>query len=354
MKRLFRRSGSFWFVVVAVLMLASGIWASTRFWGWLHPDAPTELSNGETLRNVGLLVGGLLAFVFAGWRAWVAEQQAIAAQRQAETTLQSLLYERCQRGAEMLGSRVLAVRMGGIYALKRLADEYPEQFYIQVMELLSAFVRNPGGQEVDLIVGNEGADPGSRLREDIQAIMTAIGDRSEQRIKLEEQNNYVPDLTGAFLCHLRLEKANLCSAVFVNADLRGGYLHDTNISNANLSYADLTGSVLGFSNLSHATLRRARLCSANLVSADLTGATLDGANLSNADLHATTLTNATFYGAQLSGTDFSFNANGPATGMTQFQLNCTSKEIESPPKLARVIDAKTGKRLVWHQDSTHD
>ena len=130
MRRLLE-SGYFWLVLSVGLFLGS-VFLSVRLWGWLHPPDSTTVSNSETLRNVGLLIGGLLAFVFAGWRAWVAERQANAAQRQAETTFvqaetthQSLLNERYQRGVEMLGSAVLAVRMGGIYALKRLAEEHP-------------------------------------------------------------------------------------------------------------------------------------------------------------------------------------------------------------------------------------
>ena len=48
------------------------------------------------------------------------------ADRQADTAQQSLLNERYQKGAEMLGNSALAVRMGGIYALQRLAEDHPE------------------------------------------------------------------------------------------------------------------------------------------------------------------------------------------------------------------------------------
>ena len=43
----------------------------------------------------------------------------------------------------MLGSGVLSVRLGGIYALERLAKEHPEEYHIQIMELLCSFVRHP-------------------------------------------------------------------------------------------------------------------------------------------------------------------------------------------------------------------
>ena len=191
----FLKSGSFWFGVLAVLFLVAGVVVSKEFWDWLHPEEPPTASKSETLRNVGLSIGGGLAFIFAGWRAWVAERQANASQRQAETAQRqaeivraqveisqsqikiaqsqaetaqlSLLNERYQRGAEMLGSGILAVRMGGIGAVKRLADQHPEEYHIQVMELLCAFVRHP--------TKDQDANLQGKLREDVQAVMTAIG-----------------------------------------------------------------------------------------------------------------------------------------------------------------------------------
>ena len=79
----FLDSGYFW-LGLCVSVLVAGIGLTVCFWDWLHPEGTTTVSNSETLRNVGLLIGGALAFVFAGWRAWVAEQQKATAQRQAD------------------------------------------------------------------------------------------------------------------------------------------------------------------------------------------------------------------------------------------------------------------------------
>ena len=360
MKGIFK-SGSFWFGTFAVLLLVGGVWTSTRFWFWLHPETPTEVSNSETLRNVGLLIGGLLAFVFAGWRAGVAERQANATQRQAdtaqrqaetafvqaETTQQILLNDRYQRGAEMLGSTVLMVRLGGIYALNRLTEEHPQQYHIQVMELLCAFARNPVGRKEDLVVGYEGTDPASRLREDIQAVMTAIGSRGERKLELEKENGYIPNLTGACLSHLQLEKGHLSSVRLGRADLRGAYLLDADLSRAHLDVADLSGAILAFANLTGSSLVMANLTSSKMGSANLTRSILDAANLSDADLNSANLTGARFIGTNLSSADFPHDGQGPATGLTQFQLDCAYRATETPPSIARVDDIETGQPIVW-------
>ena len=47
----------------------------------------------------------------------------------------------------MLGSNALAVRLGGIYALERLAEDDPEHYHVQIMQLVCGFVRKPTEDE---------------------------------------------------------------------------------------------------------------------------------------------------------------------------------------------------------------
>ena len=78
----------------------------------------------------------------------------------------------------MLGSGTLAVRLGGIYALQRLATEHPEQYHIQIMQLFCAFVRNPTGELEGPLHHYDRYKPIRRLREDVQAVMSALGGRT--------------------------------------------------------------------------------------------------------------------------------------------------------------------------------
>ena len=78
-----------------------------------------------TVRNVGLMIGGAEAILFAVWRSIVAEKQAKTAQL-------GLLNERYQKGAEMLDSGGLSGRIGGIYALAGLAHEDPENYHTKI------------------------------------------------------------------------------------------------------------------------------------------------------------------------------------------------------------------------------
>ena len=325
MRRLLKPSSSL-FAFVAVLLLLIGAGLSVVFWGWLHPTTPTTVSNSETLRNVGLLIGGVLAFVFALWRGWVADRQATAAQRQADTAQlqaniaqQSLLNERYERGAEMLGSEVLSVRLAGIYALRRLAEEHPEQYHISIMQLFCAFVVQASKERdtsVDQTTLSETANPVAifagpdsaiPMPMDIQAVMEAIRVRSEVGIAIERQRWYRLGLSSANLRGLRLQQADLSHAV--------------------LTDADLSGAVLAYISLA--------------------GAWLDGANLSDADLRGTNLSNAVLVRPKRSDDLPEKVDRKPATGLTQEILDKACAEPDSPPRLDGVVDAVTGKPLVW-------
>ena len=292
-----RRPEGFWVAVVVLAALAVGTGLSWVFWDWLREGE----SGSSTVRNVGLVVGGVVAIAFAVWRSRVAERQAATAEH-------GLLNERYQKGAEMLGNEVLAVRIGGIYGLRHLAREHPQQYHVQVMRLFCSFVRNPSSFV--------------NLREDGRAAMDAIGARRERHLRLERDTKYWLNLSGANLQNASLQGANLSSSELptVGEDVW-----------PNRTCTDLSG----------AHFFRANLESANLKNADLSGTDLSSANLSGVDLT----------GTNLSGAKFSYSGENPARGLTQSQLDNAWPQIGDPPNLEGVVDAETDKPLVWNWGS---
>ena len=124
----------------------------------------------------------------------------------------------------MLGKDVLTVRLGGIYALQRLAEERSEQYCVEIMQMFGAFVRNPTGVEE--------RKEGQTVLEDVQAIMTAIGTRSEAGVGLEETADFKLYLRGAHLSRANLRYANLSDATLTGADISGASLTRANLSRA--------------------------------------------------------------------------------------------------------------------------
>lgn len=306
--RLWRFIGSWYFLVAVALivLVAIGLVVSIWQWEWLQesggPGGPdvTQLqndksteSNSTTLRNVAIIIAGLLALLFAAWRAKIADSQSKTAQR-------GLLNERYQKGADMLGNSVLATRMGGIYALHRLAEEHPKEYHVQIMRLLCAFARYPTGQS-----SRHGVD----VSEDVQSVMYAIRACRQKDIalELEKAENYRPNLTRAYL--------------------RGADLSGINLSNTDLPHANLSRVYLGQAVLSGAYLFRADLSGATFTGTDMCGADLSGASLRTAYL--------------IDRTSVRIN------GLTQRQLDCAYADSNMPPSI-EALDIETSGTLVWN------
>ena len=340
--------------LIVVLLVLAGffVW---RFWDWLRMVPQDYESGTATVRNLGLLVAAIIALPLGIWRSFVAH-------RQAETAQQGLLNERYQKGAEMLGSEVLPVRLGGIYALARLAEEHPEQYHVPIIQLFCTFVRSSTKSKESQDEQEDQSLHKSALREDIQAVMTAIGSRSETGIGYEKATKnaglevassevgitvsrrayFWLDLRGANLRGVDLYEATLFSANFSGADLSRSQLIEANLFNAILVDADLSSAILFRADLSEAALQSANLSNATLASANLSRTTLAFVNLSNAELSGANLSGAIFTRAKLTGANLS-----GVTGLTQRYLNQCHAIPDKPPRLDNAFDAETCKPLEW-------
>ena len=320
-----------------VVVLAVTVALPVVFWDWLSAGE----SSSTTIRNLGLVIGGFIAVLLAIWRGLVAEQ--------------SLLNERYQKGAEMLGSDILSVRLGGIYALQRLAKEHSAAYHVQIMRLFCAFVRNPnpsGGGEDGQHTEEKPPRRVTSLREDVQAAMEAIGARREQHLDLEREAGFRLDLHGAKLPNAQISDLNFSGADLTRANLSDADLKGANLSGAELFFTKLRVAVLDGADLSkadlmHAKLSDAVLCGANLCKADLSRADLSDALLFGANLSSAKLDDTNLAGADLAGTPFHSASPDPVIGLTQAQLDLARADEDNVPELDGVVDAETGKPLVW-------
>ena len=420
--------GWIWVTLLILLVLLAGGLLTYRYWGWL--TFPLE-SGSTTIRNIGLILAGLVALILALWRGAIGERQATAAE-------QTVSDGRYQRGVEMLASDNLSARLGGIYSLRNLAESQPEQYHIQVMRMFCAFVRHPppyDSEEAEKASGRAEAEANPRkhvhgrprARADVQAVMDAIGLRSEAGIDIEKRAGFTIDLNGADLSWTYLEKtdlsnadltfANLSHAVFyewrhgsppprssfaqfarkfnpdkepplpsVYANEKGWrQTYTANLSGADLSYANLTAARMEHVNLSGAQIREATLNGvrlgfaylrgANLFEADLSSRKwlytgLSGADLTDASLrgskcvgvemraavlHGTWFSGAELWATSMSSANLTDNGQHPPIGLTQEMLDQTFAPMEgNRPDLKGVMDAVTGKQLVWRDAIPHD
>ena len=139
--------------------------------------------------------------------------------------------------AEHLGSEQLPVRLGGIYALWRLAEDSPERDEKTVWDILCAFVRVPPHEAI--IMGSDVARP------DVQAILGLL--KTNAAAAKRKRVGYKLDLSGADISGAYLNRANLIGDEFFGADL----------SKANLIQADLSGAEFNMSILNEADFQGA-------------------------------------------------------------------------------------------------
>ena len=200
-----------WRPLLAVLVpILVGVYLTVEHWCWLTGNG--NESPGATVRNVSLVIAGPVTLILAFWRIHVA-------QRQAETARSSLHDERYRAAVGMLENKQLFVRLGAIDTLQQLAHTYPVDFHLRVVHLLAVFVRHPPWHEQD-------GRPQDRVREDVQVILVFYGDRSQEALKIEDNENFIIDLQGSDLSRIWLRPgANLARVRLTNCNLSGAVLN---------------------------------------------------------------------------------------------------------------------------------
>ena len=154
-----------------------------------------------------------------------AAQQTVAVAQEGQIT------ERFTRAIEQLGSDKIAIRLGGIYALERIAQDSPDKDQRQVIQVLTACVRE-NSQWDGCLEREQSFQP---VPTDIQAILAVLGrlntgyEEPEQRLDLHSTN-----LQGAGLMRAKLQWAILTNANIQRANLSGSNLLGAMLTNANL------------------------------------------------------------------------------------------------------------------------
>ena len=227
-----------WKVLLAVIAIVIvgliGYWQ----WDWLNDGE----SNSATLRNLALIVFGVIGFALAGWRTSITERNTKIAERNtrlaaenieignknAEIADRNSVTDTFTKALEQLGSGSkeesnIEVRIGAIYGLEKLSQSN-DDYYQAIIDILCSYVQqnSPTFSRSDLP---------DAISQDVQAAMTVIG----RRIVREFEAPLILELTN-----LRL--ARLMEADLEEADLTGAYLRGADLRGAKLEGANLTGA----------------------------------------------------------------------------------------------------------------
>jgi Pentapeptide repeats (8 copies) len=218
----------------------------------------------QTLAGLGIVAGAV-----ATWR-------TLGVNREGQIT------ERFTRAIDQLGSDKLDIRVGGIYALERIARDSKED-HGPIIEILTAFVRQNAPWSSDSSPDDEevawGAIP-AHSKADIQAALTVVARRDVSRDPPDYRLNLSSaDLRKANLGNARLDRASFRYSSLENAYFRGAYLRHADFFFAHLEDADFTESVLEGADLFEAITSGTRLVDSDVSNVDFSLIDLSGLDL---------------------------------------------------------------------------
>ena len=301
----------------AAALVTISIWAVYLLWkvpqwqahawaraGNASPRELFEIENdsrgtlGQILSGVAVLTGLIFAW-----------QQLGQTSDNLRVSQEGQITDRFSRAVDQLGSDDLTVRLGGIYALERIARDSPRD-YGPVMEVLTAFARQESPLPADAAATPVVA--ALKVPPDVRAVLKVIGRRTPEQVEVEMEEGGCLDLTGINAVGVNLVGANLGNTCWNRSDLRGAQLIRADLTGAVFDLADMSqqasldgaiapGATFSNANLAFSNLSRADLSDANLLAANLTSAQLQDTNFTDASLGGADLRNALAFGADFSG-----------------------------------------------------
>lgn len=302
--------------ILVVLLFALLVFA---LWSFISPDN----ANGrkDFVLAIAQIVGGAALLFGLYFTA-----------RNLQVNQEGQITERFTRAIEQLGAtsddgiKRMEMRLGGIYALERIARDSIKD-YGPVMEILAAYIREnapwPPKTAQETPTGDAASGEGAKTEQgseqtgesnpqpppaDIEAIVLVFRRREEESVPIEKRRRI--DLRQTNLQKAPLYRVNLAAGLLMGANLR-----EANFSKANLEGASFDGAILEGAWFGEANLKKARLAEANLRNAHLHDADLQGATLGRydtrkhsrgylaADLRRASLSRANLRKADLYGTD---------------------------------------------------
>jgi uncharacterized protein YjbI with pentapeptide repeats len=247
--------------------------------------APAANAASQTSVLVAITVAaiGAVATFIVGYLNFRAQRRAQKWQesqgsRQLELALSSQMTDRFTKAIDQLGSPNKAVRIGGIFALERIArdslgDRSATHTLQSVNYTLAAFVR-----EAQPITGIQDSSyiPMLKIRApDVQAAMTVLCRSPLSDSRMNASNADLRDLNRTDLrldlSRIDLRRASLSGASLDGVNLWGTRLEGANLRRAHLRCAGLSDAYLGRLN----SKDKAYKYGADLSDADLTDAYLD-------------------------------------------------------------------------------
>ncbi|WP_416672605.1 pentapeptide repeat-containing protein [Egbenema bharatensis] len=239
--------------------------------------------------------------------------------------------ERFVKAVEMLADKKrLEVRLGGIYALERIAKDSPRDYWTIVQVLTSFIQQRTLIAKSPQVLYKEGTgglnslkaitsiqqflETRSTIPKDVQVALTILGKR-EVKNDPEYQTYQRLDCSKTDLTTAKLFKVNFAAANFSGVCMSQSLILGSNYTSADLSSSFLYNTFFTGCTLRSICFRNSDLRGSFFVDTDLQYANFQAANLREVVFIETNLSQALLYNADLYRTDFRL-----AEGLTPEQV----------------------------------
>lgn len=268
--------------------------------------AQDRLKAVNDVRTTLLQVVGGLVVLFGAYATW---RQLRVSQDGLRATQEGYVTDRFSRAVDQLGSDKLDVRIGGLHALWRIAEQSARDREA-IISIQAAYLRThlpwpPAGPEspaADVPIND--IAPLETRAADAQVALTALGVLCRHR-EQSWVNLSITDLRRADCDGLWFPEVNFDRACMEAAGLYHANLTQASLVSVNLRHADLTTAILRRARCVLADLRAAKLVETDLRDVDFTETDLREANLRKANAHGAVFHRADLRMADLRGTDLS-------------------------------------------------
>lgn len=325
----------FFFVIILIFSILIILLPDivTRYFDGIEINSEAFLKQRNDYRTSLIQIGGgivvVLGLYFTFRRIKAHENQVLQLQKQIQVQEEGQITERFTRAIEHLGSDNIAIRLGGIYALERIAkDSFKDHW--TVMEILTTFIKEKSPMLEYDIDENITSDPSysKPISQDIQAIVNVLCRRSW--IPNEKKNELKLDLSHCNLDLAKFFNADLefCSFLdsslrftkWSNVNLNHTAFHNCNVSDANfynvsiqgssISEVDFSSCLFSIVNFTNSSLVKLDFINGKFHTIDMTSSYLSNCNFSKSMIYDMNLKNSILFDLDFSEShlhNFNFN-----------------------------------------------
>lgn len=256
---------------IAFVLFAIAVFLVVRYSCFLFVDPDNY---HEVLRNIVLSIAALVSLPFVIWRAQAndrsskaSHRQSEVASRQIEIATESQINDRFTRAMEQLGSENLTIRIGGVHALGKIAEDSPRDAQT-IIDILCTFVRDQTRND-EYKKSRKGANGVFLLpRADIQDAITVLGRGQFSLFHKNLERAYLP-------------KVKMINADFSNTSFSNTVLHSTHIFNSKFENCTFFKTQMIKSKIEDVLFQNTNFVSSDMSDSVITSSTIEKTNMDN-------------------------------------------------------------------------